>query len=284
MVDALVRSKALVPQLRRALVPRPRLSDQLNRPDVALVLVSAPPGFGKTTLLASALGDLPAGAWVSLDARDADPVRFWSYTLLALDGAVPGVGIAALNLLDSAAAPVEEVVAALVNELSVRTEEVTLVLDDYHLADSPAVASSVTFLLEHRPPQLHLVISTRADPSLPLPRLRARGELVELRAHDLRFSLEESASYLNQVHDLGLSPSEVESLESRTEGWAAALQLAALSLHGREDTAAFIGSFAGDSSWTTWSTRCWTVSHRSGAASCSRPRCSTGCPARCAMP
>jgi LuxR family maltose regulon positive regulatory protein len=141
---------------------------------------------------------------------------------------------------------IEDVVTTLVNEVSVRAGDLTLVLDDYHLADSTEVAASVSLLLMHLPSQLRLIISTRADPTLPLPRLRARGELVELRAADLRFTVEEAGSYLNRIHDLGLSGSDVEALESRTEGWVAALQLAALSLRGRDDAAAFIASFAGD--------------------------------------
>ena len=183
---------------------------------------------------------------MSLDARDSDAARFWAYVLHALEGASPGCATTALALLEAGHGSFEDVVAALVNELSVRPEDVTLVLDDYHLADSPEVSDGVTLLLEHRPPQLHLVLGTRADPALPLSRLRARGDLVEVRAADLRFTTEEADSYLNLVHDLGLTMADVVALESRTEGWAAALQLAALSLRGRDDPPAFIASFAGD--------------------------------------
>ena len=247
MVDALVRTKLAQPHPRPGLVDRARLTEVLVRArDAALVLVSAPAGFGKTTLLASALTRAPRVAWVSLDARDSDAARFWAYVLHALEGASPGCATTALALLETGHGSFEDVVAALVNELSVRPEDLTLVLDDYHLADSPEVSNGVTLLLEHRPPQLHLVLGTRADPALPLSRLRARGDLVEVRAADLRFTTEEADSYLNLVHDLGLTMADVVALESRTEGWAAALQLAALSLRNRDDPPAFIASFAGD--------------------------------------
>ncbi len=247
MADALVRTKLALPRPRPGLVDRTRLTEVLVRArDAALILVSAPAGFGKTTLLASALAGARQVAWVSLDARDSDAARFWAYVLHALEGASPGCATTALALLETGHGSSEDVVAALVNELSVRPEDLTLVLDDYHLADSPEVSDSVTLLLEHRPPQLHLVLGTRADPALPLSRLRARGDLVEVRAADLRFTTEEADSYLNMVHDLGLTTADVAALESRTEGWAAALQLAALSLRDRDDPPAFIASFAGD--------------------------------------
>jgi LuxR family maltose regulon positive regulatory protein len=185
-------------------------------------------------------------AWVSLDTRDGDATRFWTYTLHALEAASSGSASAALALLEAGTADWEAVIAGLVNELSVRPDPLTLVWDDYHLADTAEVSDSVALLLEHRPPQLHLVISTRADPALPLSRLRARGQLVEFRAADLRFTAEETGLYLNRVHGLGLVSGDVEALESRTEGWAAALQLAAVSLRGRDDATAFISSFAGD--------------------------------------
>ncbi len=254
MVDSLVQTKLFLPRVRRGLVARPRLNDVLERArDATLVLLSAPAGFGKTTLLASVLAARsPSGppgdavAWVSLDARDAEPARFWTYVLSALDAASPGCAGEALTRLESGRGQFEDVVAALVNELSVRADDLTLVLDDYHLADSPEVSSTVSYLLDYRPPQLTVVISTRADPALPLSRLRARGELVEIRAGDLRFTVEEAGSYLNTVHELGLSSADVQALEARTEGWVGALQLAALSLRDRDDAASFIASFTGD--------------------------------------
>jgi LuxR family transcriptional regulator, maltose regulon positive regulatory protein len=247
MVDALVHTKMAFPRTRTELVSRPRLTEGLKRAeDAALVLVSAPAGFGKTTLVAAALDEDTGVAWVSLDARDGDGTRFWTYTLHALEAASPGCASVALTLLEAGNAGLDEVVASLLNELSVRPDPLTLVWDDYHLADTSQIRDTVALLLEHRPPQLQLVISTRADPALPLSRLRARGQLVEFRAADLRFTAEETSLYLNRVHGLGLATGDVEALDSRTEGWAAALQLAALSLRGREDATAFIASFAGD--------------------------------------
>ena len=169
MADAVVRTKLAMPRLRPQLVARPRLTAELDRAgDVAMVLVSAPAGFGKTTLLASVLRHGPPVAWVSLDTRDGDPARFWGYALRALENASPGCAAAALAQLEMERHSIEDVVATLVNELSVRAGDVVLVLDDYHLADSTEVGESVSLLLMHRPPQLRLVISTRADPALPL--------------------------------------------------------------------------------------------------------------------
>lgn len=253
MADLLVETKLLVPRPRRELVARPRLVDVVRRAvsDAALTLVSAPAGFGKTSLLAAAVSpragnEQRAIAWVSLDQHDREATRFWSYVLHALESASPGSATAALGLLDSGTAPLREVLVSAVNELSVHPGEVVLVLDDYHLADGPEVSAGMGFLLDHLPPQLQLVISTRADPALPLARLRARGELVELRAADLRFTAGEATAYLNDVHDLDLTTTDVEALETRTEGWIAALQLAALSLRNREDASGFIAGFAGD--------------------------------------
>ena len=253
MGDLLLETKLLVPQRHQELVPRSRLTAIVERASTsALTVVSAPAGFGKTTLLAQLASGRDqersggALAWVSLDERDRDPRRFWSYVLHAVERTSPGAAASALDLLDSATGSLEGVIVALVNELSVRPGDVTLVLDDYHLVDDPAISADVAFLLDHRPPHLHLVIGTRADPGLPLARLRARGELVEVRARDLRFTGDEAAAYLNGVHGLDLSAADVSSLESRTEGWIAALQLAAASLHGRDDKRAFISGFAGD--------------------------------------
>jgi LuxR family maltose regulon positive regulatory protein len=252
MPDPLVETKLLLPRPRQQAVPRPRLAALLAAArEAPVTLVSAPPGFGKTTLLSTWLApDAPGGAdrpvaWVSLDERDRHG-RLWTYLLLAIDRAVPGTATAALTLLQSGQASVETVLAGVVNELSVTTDEVTVVLDDYHLVDGPEVAEGMAFLVDHLPPQLHLVVSSRADPRLPLARLRARGELVEIRAAELRFTGEEVFAYLNDLHGLDLAASAVRALETRTEGWAAALQLAALSLRDRADTAGFIDRFAGD--------------------------------------
>ena len=250
MPDALVETKLVVPRARRQTVERPRLDALLaSGSNARLLLVSAPAGFGKTTLLAAWL----AGprhrnpvAWVSLDDRDRDGSTFWTYVLRALDRAAPGSATAALELQRGGSAPVEAVLTALLNELSVLPGDLTLVLDDYHLAEGPGTRPGMVFLVEHLPPQVHLVVSSRSDPALPLARLRARGELVEVRAADLRFTGSEAATYLNELNTLGLSPEDVAVLERRTEGWAAALQLAALSLSVSDDRSEFIAGFAGD--------------------------------------
>jgi LuxR family transcriptional regulator, maltose regulon positive regulatory protein len=219
----LLRTKLHVPQVRRGLVARPRLSERLSHASQPrLTLVSAPPGFGKTTLLAAwlaaeASAERPV-AWVSLEESEREPGSFWTYVVTALDAAAPGVGAGALPLLQAAHPPIETVLATVLNELGELPAGLDLVLDDYHLADSPAIAADMAFLLEHLPPQAHLVISTRADPALPLARLRARGELVEVRAADLRFTPAEAAAYLNEIVGLDLAAADVAALEVRTEG------------------------------------------------------------------
>ena len=250
MPDALVETKLLLPRSRSRTVGRPRLEELLSLGSGAsLVLVSAPAGFGKTTLLATWLG--AAGrprptAWVSLDERDQDAASFWTYVLLAVDRAAPGTATGALAQLRSGQHAIETVLTSLLNELSVFPTDVTLVLDDYHLAETAEIQGGMAFLVEHLPPQVQLVLSSRVDPALPLARMRARGELVEIRAADLRFTEAETSAYLNDLNALGLSTDDVAALEGRTEGWAAALQLAALSLQGRDDRSTFIAGFAGD--------------------------------------
>ncbi|MEO7059531.1 MAG: LuxR C-terminal-related transcriptional regulator [Lapillicoccus sp.] len=183
---------------------------------------------------------------MSLDQRDRDATTFWTYVLRAVDRAAPGTATAALELQRGGQASTHAVLTTLLNELSVLPGELTLVLDDYHLAEGPEVRAGMVFLLEHLPPQLHLVVSSRSDPALPLARLRARGELLEVRAGDLRFTSTEATTYLNGLNALALTPDDLAALERRTEGWVAALQLAALSLSGREDRSQFIAGFAGD--------------------------------------
>jgi LuxR family maltose regulon positive regulatory protein len=248
MPVALVETKFFIPQARPGLVSRPRLD--LGPGGTRLTLVSAPAGFGKTTLLTEWLG-AQAGdgvrrtAWVSLDESDGQPDAFWAYVLTALERAAPGSGDAGLALL-GAGAPIETVLAVVVNELSVLPDDIVLVLDDYHLAEVPDIQPGLAFLVEHLPPQLRLVISTRADPALPLSRMRARGELTEVRAADLRFTQEEATAYLAEATGLELDASDVAALEARTEGWIASLQLAALSLRDRKDPSRFIAGFTGD--------------------------------------
>jgi LuxR family maltose regulon positive regulatory protein len=251
LANPLVETKLYMPRLRRSLVARPRLSGRLSRgSDARLTLISAPAGFGKTTLLTAWLATAAAqdrsAAWLSLDESDRRPAMFWTYVITALQTAVPGVGAGVLPLLQSAQPPIEAVLTVVLNELSAVGHDIDLVLDDYHLVDGPDIRSGMAFLLDHLPPQLHLVISSRADPQLPLARLRARGELVEVRAADLRFTPDEVAAYLNDVIGLDIAPQDIAALEERTEGWIAALQLAALSMQGRSDIGGFIAGFAGD--------------------------------------
>ena len=252
MASPLLETKLHVPKVRRGLVARPRLTERLGvGVETKLTLVSAPAGFGKTTLLTEWLAGAPADrqsiAWLSLDESDTEPGVFWTYLIGALRTAAPGVGATALASLEGPQpSPTDLVLATLLNELDTLPREIVLVLDDYHLVDSLDVQEGMTFLLEHLPSQIHLVITTRADPALPLARLRGRGELVEIRAADLRFTPDEAAAYLNEVMGLDLAAGDVAALEARTEGWIAALQLAALSMQGRDDIAGFIAGFAGD--------------------------------------
>jgi LuxR family maltose regulon positive regulatory protein len=235
-------------------IARPRLSERLDAGAAArLMLVSAPAGFGKTTLLAEWLaarprtGAGPSAAWLSLDRGDNDPVSFWTYVVAALRTVAPGVGTHELALLAAPQPPpIHLVLTTLLNDLGTTGDDLVLVLDDYHLIDSLEVQEAMAFLLDRMPPRLHLVIASRADPSVPLARLRARGELVEIRAAELRFRPEEAASYLTEVMGLPLTAQDVAALEERTEGWIAALQLAALSMQGRDDVAGFIAGFTGD--------------------------------------
>lgn len=250
MAGPLIATKLYVPSLRSGLVARPRLRERLELAAAAkLTLVSAPPGFGKTTLLAEWAREVAAGpglvAWLSLDLADDDAGRFWSYAVAALEAVLPAVGPARVELA-SPGVPTGQVVTTLLNELAAAPAEVWLVLDDYHLVSSHEIRDSLQLLVEHLPPNAHVLVSTRADPDLPLSRWRARGELVEIRAADLRFTPAEVAEYLQAATGLALSPAEVDTLGRRTEGWIAALQLAALSLRGRDDAGGFVERFAGD--------------------------------------
>ena len=185
-------------------------------------------------------------AWLSLDEGDNDPTRFLTYLVAALQTIAPNIGEGVLGVLQSPQPPpTETILTALLNEITTIPDNFVLVLDDYHVIDAKPVDDALTFLLEHLPPQMHLVIATREDPQLPLARLRARGQLTELRATDLRFTPAEAAGFLNQVMGLNLSAEDIAALETRTEGWIAGLQLAALSMQGHQDATSFIKSFTG---------------------------------------
>ena len=246
--DVLLATKLHVPRPQPGFVPRRRLVQALGEGLArGRVLVCAPAGSGKTALLADwARGGGRPVAWLALDGGDSDPARFWRYAVAALDRALPGLAGRVGPLLPRSS---EGLVTALINELAADSgpDEVLLVLDDYHLVDSEAVHASVAFLLENLPPRLRVVVSSRADPPLPLPlaRLRARGQLAELRAADLRFTAEEAAALLGEAAGPGLPDAAVAALVARTEGWAAGLQLAGLSLRGNADPAGFAAAFSG---------------------------------------
>ncbi len=248
MPATILATKLFIPAPGQNLVARPRLlarlDEGLGRP---LTLVSASAGFGKTTLLSAWIaGRGQPAAWLSLDEADSDPTRFLSYLVAALQTIQPGLGESVATALQTPRPPsFEDLLTALLNEIAVCPGQLVLVLDDYHVLDSPDIDAALAFLIDHIPPQFHLVIATREDPNLPLSRLRARGRLTELRAADLRFTPAESAEFLNRAMGLNLAESEIAALEERTEGWIAGLQLAALAMRGEQDAAGFIQTFTG---------------------------------------
>ncbi len=273
MPISILATKLYIPPSRPNLVSRARLIRQLNAGlRHKLTLISAPAGFGKTTLVSEWIqsareGDEERGregnatsapfavAWLSLDEGESDLTHFLTYLVAALqtlalssaEGIAPQLGASVLALLQSPQPPPNEsILTALLNEITTIPHHFTVVLDDYHLLDSQAVDQTLLYLLDHMPPQMHIVITTREDPNLPLARYRVRGELSEVRAADLRFTPAEAANFLNQAMGLHLAAAEIAALESRTEGWIAGLQLAALSLQGRADSAGFIEAFNGD--------------------------------------
>ena len=222
----------------------------------SLTIISAPAGFGKTTLVTDWLDSLQGDvknetqaknkiAWLSLDKRDSAPTPFLTYLVAALQTLAPNIGVGVLGMLQSPQSPsIESILTTLLNEITTFSDNFTLVLDDYHVIDAKAVDDALAFLLEHMPPQMHLIIATREDPQLPLARLRSQDQLTEMRAADLRFTSTEAAEFLNQVMGLNLPAEDITALETRTEGWIAGLQLAAISMQG-QDTSSFIQSFTG---------------------------------------
>lgn len=256
--ERIIETKLFVPRPGGQLVPLERLTNRLDAGlSRKLTVVSAPPGFGKTTLLAGWVESLRGRghrvAWFSLDAGDNDPVLFWTYFATALGRAKEGLGATMLARLQSGQrGDVELLVGSLLNELAGTASgggaaQVVVVLDDYHAVESDMVHRGVRYFLEHLPPGLHVVIAGRADPALPLGRMRAHGELNELRANDLRLGAGETAEFLNDAMALHLSGEQVATLTARTEGWIAGLQLAAISLQGHEDKTSWVDGFAGDS-------------------------------------
>jgi LuxR family maltose regulon positive regulatory protein len=264
MPTTVLATKLYIPPPRPKIVLRPRLIEQLNQglsSGRKLTLISASAGFGKTTLVSEWIADCGQPvAWLSLDEGDNDPTRFLTYLVAALQtpalqslhtgskvaGIVANIGEGVLGALQShQPPPIESLLTTLLNEITTVPDNFILVLDDYHIIDSKPVDQLLTFLVEHLPPQMHLVIATREDPPLPLARLRVRGQLTELRAADLRFTPAEAAEFLNQMMGLHLSAEDIAALDKRTEGWIAGLQLAALSMQGREDSGRFVQAFTG---------------------------------------
>jgi LuxR family transcriptional regulator, maltose regulon positive regulatory protein len=258
----LLTTKFHLPPARTQPLPRARLlaqlAESLARP---LTLIAAPAGFGKTTLLVDWIAHTgafissdqhpteaarPAFCWLALDEGDNELTRFWLYVVAALQTVYPGLGADAMVLLTAPQPPpIKTILTHLLNELTGLVQPLVLILDDYHTVEESGIHSALTFLIDHLPPQLHIVLSTRADPPLPLARWRVRGQLGELRADELRFTASESADFLRQIMGLALAPAEIDVLEARTEGWAAGLQLAALSLQGVADTQRTIAAFGG---------------------------------------
>jgi LuxR family maltose regulon positive regulatory protein len=282
MARPLIATKLFVPKVRSRLLTRSRLLERLRGgAESRLTLVSAAAGFGKTTLLAQWLATEQSDsqvAWVSLEATDREPSSFWTYVVSALQAAVPGVGSsAALELLASSAVPAETVLTAVVNGLASAPGTVRLILDDYHLVDSQEVAEGLAFLLEHLPPHVHVIISTRADPALPLSRWRARGELVEVRAAELRFTAEEAAAYCPRWTWRPWS--------SARKGGSPHCSWQLSRSRGAETLRVLLPVSPGTTgtSWTTWSKRCWSINPRRSATSCCTQRFWTVSPDPCAM-
>ena len=247
MVEIL-RTKLFIPGTRANLVPRPRLVERLNTGlDKKLTLISAPAGFGKTTLLSEWIPICPRPVtWLFLDEGDNDPTQFWAYFIASLQGLHPDLGASAFALIQSPQVPpIKSILTELINDLIAFSDPFASVLDDYHFIDSQPIHEALIFLIDHLPANMNLVITTREDPALPLARLRALDHLTEIRALDLRFTQEETDAFLRNVMGLELSRQDVAALEDRTEGWAVGLQLAGLSMQRQADKKAFIADFSG---------------------------------------
>ncbi len=257
MSATLLATKWFLPPVGKSLVVRPRLLEKLTGgllPGCRLTLVSAPAGFGKTTLISTWAAShkfsggrpSPLVAWLSLDEGDNDPILFWSYVITSLQMQKEGLGKQALNLLQASRPPdLEGSLATLVNDLAEIPHPFLLILDDFHHAHDPAIHRSLTYLIEHAPPSFHAMVLSRTDPPLPLALLRGRGQLLEIRMADLRFTPDETAFFLNQIMQLGLSRVDIDALSQRTEGWIAGLQMAALSMHEESDRHTFVTIFSG---------------------------------------
>ena len=246
MLSPLLATKLYLPPARLNRVPRPRLHEKLNsiRP---LTVIVAPAGFGKTTALSEWIPTCKhCVSWLSLDDGDNDPARFWIYVVAAVQKLRADLGGSALEMLQlTQPPPITSILTTLINEIALFSDDFSIVIDDYHIIKTEAIHEALTFLLDHLPPNMRVILTARADPPLPLSRLRARNQLAELRASDLRFTPDEAAAFLNEVMGLKLPPEDIAALETRTEGWIAGLQLAALSMQGQADTSGFIQAFTG---------------------------------------
>ncbi len=251
MVFSILSTKFFIPSSPSDVIYRPYLIDHLNAGLQAghlLTLVSAPAGYGKTTLIAEWISKTKDQvAWLSLEEQDNKPQRFWTYFISALQTVSGSIGQKPLKLLEYAhETDPQNFLTELINDLAAIEYKVIIVLDDYHLISNQEIHLGLTFLFDHAPPSLHIMIATRADPPLPISRLRVRGKLTEFRAADLRFTNDETSEFLNDLMNLGLNKSDIKALEKRTEGWIAGLKLAALSMQGLANTHTFIQAFTGN--------------------------------------
>jgi LuxR family maltose regulon positive regulatory protein len=247
-LEQLLTTKLYIPTLRSDLVPRPHLYNRLNEgSNRKLILVSAPAGFGKSTLVSGWLAERGfQAAWLSLDQGDNDPVRFWTYLIAAIQTIHQEIGGDARQIVSAPQLrSIEPVAISLINDITQLDHDLIVVLDDYHIIEAEQVHAGLSYLLEHQPPNLHIVLSTRVDPSISLARLRAHSQLTEIRAEDLQFSIEEATTLLNEKMGLNLKPKHIEALNTHTESWVVGLQLAALSLKGQPSYDAFIEEFTG---------------------------------------
>ncbi len=247
MISALM-SKVLIPPGRNETVPREHLLRQLNRVEhYRCLLLSTPAGFGKTTLLTQWVQQYQGKvAWLSLSSDDSDPNRFWFYVINALEGVIPGCTEELIPMLHSLQAPpLQTILLKFLNKIRATPSQIVLILDDYHFIDSPQIDQSLTFFLEHLSPNLHLILSSRCDPALPLARMRAQGYLYEMRSQDLRFSKEEIEAFCEEVVHMPLSEKDLALLEAKTEGWIAGIQLTTLSLRGQEQISLFLTTLSG---------------------------------------
>ena len=248
--SSLLATKFHIPQLRPGQVDRPRMLEKLHDIlDYRLGLISAPAGFGKTTLLSEWIHHNQSSVpivWVSLDDEENDPRKFLEYLINAIRNIEPAIGEASLPMLSSTQPiPIEGILTPLINDITSIKEDFVLVLDDYHFIQSAAVHQGLTYLLEHMPPCMHVIIATRSDPPLPLARFRGKGTLLEIVEDDLRFSLEEAVSLFKEMGISQLSSNSIDALNTKAEGWVAGLKMAILSMKGKTDLPAYVSDFTG---------------------------------------